>query len=46
VDNCEVMVEVFDIISQEYEACVIYGKKSPEDAVREAAQAVDVLLGN
>ncbi len=44
VDNCEVMVEVFDIISQEYEACVIYGKKSPEDAVRDAAQAVDVLL--
>ncbi|MFD1144831.1 extracellular solute-binding protein [Larkinella insperata] len=46
VDNSEVIVEVFDIISQEYEACVIYNKKTPEDAIRDAAQAVDVLLGN
>jgi multiple sugar transport system substrate-binding protein len=46
VDNCDVIVEVFDIISQEYEACVIYNKKTPEDAIRDAARAVDVLLGN
>ncbi|GAB3329270.1 extracellular solute-binding protein [Larkinella ripae] len=46
VDNSEVIVEVFDIISQEYEACVIYNKKTPEDAIRDAARAVDVLLGN
>ncbi len=38
------IVEVFDIISQEYEACVLYGAKSPEDAIRDAAEAVDVLL--
>jgi multiple sugar transport system substrate-binding protein len=37
-------VEVFDIISQEYEACVIYGRKTPEAAVKDAADAVDVLL--
>jgi len=43
-DNHPHIVEVFDIISQEYEACVIYGKKKPEDAVRDAARAVDVLL--
>jgi multiple sugar transport system substrate-binding protein len=29
-DNSEVIVEVLDIISQEYEACVVYGKKTPE----------------
>ncbi len=46
VDNCEVIVEVFDIISQEYEACVIYNKKTPEKAIEDAARAVNVLLGN
>ena len=45
VDNCEVIVEVLDIISQEYEACVIYGKKSPESAIEAASAAVNVLLG-
>ncbi|GAB3573253.1 extracellular solute-binding protein [Spirosoma luteolum] len=44
VDNCEVIVEVFDIISQEYEACVIFGRKTPEAAIADAARAVDVLL--
>ncbi len=45
VDNCEVIVEVLDIISQEYEAAVIYGKKTPESAVADAESAVNVLLG-
>jgi multiple sugar transport system substrate-binding protein len=45
VDNCEVIVEVLDIISQEYEACVIYGKKTPEKAIADAEAAVNVLLG-
>jgi multiple sugar transport system substrate-binding protein len=45
VDNCEVIVEVLDIISQEYEACVIYGKKTPEKAITDAESAVNVLLG-
>jgi multiple sugar transport system substrate-binding protein len=44
VDNHPNIVEVFDIISQEYEACVIYGRKTPEKAVKDAADAVDVLL--
>ncbi|MGH2565011.1 MAG: extracellular solute-binding protein, partial [Ginsengibacter sp.] len=44
VDNCEQIVEVLDIISQEYEACVVYGKKTPEKAVADAAAAVNVLL--
>jgi multiple sugar transport system substrate-binding protein len=45
VDNCEVIVEVLDIISQEYEACVVYGMKTPEKAIRDAEYAVNVLLG-
>ena len=45
IDNCEVIVEVLDIISQEYEACVIYGKKTPEKSIADAAEAVNVLLG-
>jgi len=45
VDNCEVIVEVLDIISQEYEACVIYGKKTPEKSIADAELAVNVLLG-
>jgi multiple sugar transport system substrate-binding protein len=44
VDNCEVIVEVMDIISQEYSACVIYGKKTPEKAIEDAEKAVNVLL--
>ena len=46
VDNCDVIVEVFDIISQEYEACVIYNMKTPEQAIDDAAKAVNVLLKN
>lgn len=44
VDNHPHIVEALDIISQEYEACVIYGRKSPEDAVRDAAAAVNIML--
>lgn len=43
-DNCEYLIEVFDIISQEYEACVLYGTKTPEAAIADAEAAVNVLL--
>ncbi len=43
MDSAPNMKEVLDIISQEYEACVVYGKKSPQDAIRDAAHAVDLL---
>jgi multiple sugar transport system substrate-binding protein len=46
VDNCEVIVEVLDIISQEYESCVVYGKKTPEKAIQDAETAVNVLLAS
>lgn len=44
VDSSPVMKEVFDLISQEYEASVIYGVKSPQQSVQDAAQAVDLLF--
>jgi len=45
VDNHELIVEIFDIISQEYEACVIYNTKTPEKALADAEKAVNVLIG-
>lgn len=44
IDNCESIVEVLDIISQEYEACVVYQKKTPEKAIADAEKAVNILL--
>ena len=46
LDNHELIVEVLDIISQEYEACVIYSRKSPEEAIAAAEKAVNNLLRN
>lgn len=43
-DASPVLKEVFDLISQEYEACVIYGMKTPEQAVKDAADAVNLLF--
>ena len=43
-DASAVLKEVFDLISQEYEACVIYGVKTPKDAIQDAADAVNLLF--
>lgn len=43
-DNCPVLKEVFDAISQQFEECVVYGKKSPEEAVKDAAHNVNLIL--
>ena len=43
-DICPQLKEIFDVISQEYEACVVYGVKTPEQAVHDAAKAAQVLL--
>jgi multiple sugar transport system substrate-binding protein len=45
-DNSELMIEVLSIISDEYEACVVYNKKSPKQALDAAEKAVNILLGN
>lgn len=46
VDNSPYLQEVFEAISQEYEASCIYGKKSPADALRDAAKKSERLLRN
>ena len=46
IDNQRYMKEVLDLISQEYEACVVYGRKDPEEAINDAAKAVDLLYMN
>ena len=46
IDNCEVITEVFDVITQEYEACVLYNMKEPEEAIADAEKAVNVILGS
>lgn len=43
-DASPVLKEVFDLISQQYEACVVYGVKTPEQAVKDAADAVNLLF--
>ncbi len=43
MDSEPYMKEVLDIISQEYEACVVYGKKTPAEAIDDAAKAVNLL---
>lgn len=45
-DQCKNLTEVFDIISQEYEACVVYGKKTPKQAIDDAAKQVNLLFMN
>ncbi|MFC2134707.1 extracellular solute-binding protein [Bacteroidota bacterium] len=43
-DSSPVLKEVFDLISQEYEACVVYRIKTPEKAIQDAADAVNLLF--
>ncbi|MBI9070404.1 MAG: extracellular solute-binding protein [Melioribacteraceae bacterium] len=43
-DASPVLKEVFDLISQQYEACVVYGIKTPEQAIQDAADAVNLLF--
>ena len=43
IDSNRQMKEVLDIISQEYEACVVYGKKDPAKAIKDAAKSVELL---
>lgn len=44
VDAAPVMKEIFDAIAQEYEACVVFGVKSPEQAVADAAARAALIL--
>ena len=42
-DYSPVLREIFDAISQEFEASVIYGVKTPEEAVRSAAERARLI---
>ncbi|MGH7495129.1 MAG: extracellular solute-binding protein [bacterium] len=44
IDQSPVMKEIFDAISQEYEAAVVYSAKSPERAVQDAARRVKLIM--
>jgi multiple sugar transport system substrate-binding protein len=44
VDQSPVMKEIFDAISQEYEASVLYGTKTPEQAINDVAKRVRLIL--
>jgi multiple sugar transport system substrate-binding protein len=43
-DASPVLKEIFDLISQQYEDCVVYGMKTPEQAINDAADAVNLLF--
>ena len=43
-DASPVLKEIFDLISQQYEACVVYGTKTPREAITDAADAVNLLF--
>ncbi len=44
VDTTPALKEIFDAISQEFEACVVYSAKTPEKAVRDAAERSRLVL--
>ena len=44
MDDAPDLKEIFDAISQQYEACAVYGRKSPEDAVRDAAKQAEMII--
>ncbi len=44
VDAVPDLKEILDAISQEYEACAVYGTKSPGEAVRSAARRADIII--
>lgn len=44
VDNAPELREVFDAISQEFEACCVLGRRTPEEAVHRAAERARQIL--
>ena len=44
VDTVPDLKEIFDVISQEYEICALYGRKTPVDAVRDAARRARFIV--
>jgi len=44
MDGMPDLKEIFDAISQEYEACCIYGVKTPEKAIHDAAKRAESII--
>ncbi len=44
MDAAPDLKEIFDAISQEYEACAVYGRKSPVEAVQETARRTNLIV--
>lgn len=44
VDGISDLKEILDAVTQEYEACVIYDRKTPKKAITDAAQRVKVIM--
>lgn len=44
VDGVPDLKEIFDAISQSYEACAIYGKRAPREALEDAAERVRSIM--
>lgn len=44
VDGSSVLKEIFDAISQEYEACAVYNKRTPEEAINKATKRAQVII--
>ena len=44
LDKVPDLREIFDALSQEYEACSVYGQKTPAEAVRDAARRTRLIL--
>lgn len=44
VDVVPDLKEIFDAISQEYEACAVYGRDTPEEAVRQAVRRAGLIV--
>jgi multiple sugar transport system substrate-binding protein len=44
VDEVADLKEILDALSQEYEAAAVYGRRSPADAVRNAARRAEIII--
>lgn len=44
MDTNENFKEILDAISQEYEACAIYGRKSPQEAIKGIVKRTNVIM--
>jgi multiple sugar transport system substrate-binding protein len=44
MDAAPDLKEIFDAISQEYEACAVYGRKSPKEAIHAAAMRTKSIV--